>query len=390
MSEFLTQMSDAQKIDSIVNFHKNFDTMSPEDRNKWLENIGEITVEHFFRANQRAFEEEGPKKKRTPGRREFFLGVIKNKLKSDLPPLPKGHPADNYLQENKKIRELAEKAKTAAQNANMGNVRVLEELLETVHLHYLKKEDALFPYLEKHGFTYPSVGMWDFQDEIRAGLKAAIAELRSQNFGEAAAKLPEFLNDATTMSVREERMILPTAMLLLSNDEWKQIRRAEEEIGFALKPKPPFWQGEETQKPKEASDENTISLDVGSLSIEQIKLVFSHVPFDVTIVDENDRVAFFNQAKERFFSRSPSVIGREVKYCHPPKSLDRVLEIVDAFKKGERDEAEFWINLKGRLIHIRYFALRDKERRYKGVMEITQDITGIKQIEGERRLLDWN
>ena len=138
-----------------------------------------------------------------------------------------------------------------------------------------------------------------------------------------------------------------------------------------------------------ASSLSSIFLKEGSLSQEQLNLFFSHLPFDVTFVDENDRVAFFNQGSERTFLRSPGIIGREVKFCHPPKSVDTVLVILEAFKNGSKDSAEFWINFGGKLIHIRYFALRDEDKNYKGVIELTQDITEIQKIEGERRLLDW-
>lgn len=130
-------------------------------------------------------------------------------------------------------------------------------------------------------------------------------------------------------------------------------------------------------------------LQNGSLSQEQLELFFNHLPFDITFVDENDRVVFFNKGPERTFTRSPGVIGREVKFCHPPKSVDTVLKIVGAFKDRSKDSSEFWITFNERLVYIRYFALRDKDKNYKGVVEITQDITDIKKIEGKRRLLSW-
>ena len=111
----------------------------------------------------------------------------------------------------------------------------------------------------------------------------------------------------------------------------------------------------------------------GRMTLEQVLLVFNHLPVDITVVDENDRVLFFNKPKERFFPRSPAIVGRSVNNCHPPESVHIVEEIVETFRNGERDTAIFWIELKGRFILIQYFALRTDEGEYRGVMEVSQD-----------------
>ena len=125
------------------------------------------------------------------------------------------------------------------------------------------------------------------------------------------------------------------------------------------------------------------------MTVEQVNLLFRTLPIDLTYVDENDKVIFYNRGEERVFPRSAGVIGREVRFCHPPKSVDTVLKILEAFRKGEQNEASFWITFKERQIYIRYFAVRDDKKNYKGVIEMSQDITEIKQIDGERRLLEW-
>ena len=129
--------------------------------------------------------------------------------------------------------------------------------------------------------------------------------------------------------------------------------------------------------------------ETGRMTLEQVLLVFNHLPIDITVVDENDRVLFFNKPKERFFPRSPAIVGRSVNNCHPPESVHIVEEIVETFRKGERDTAIFWIELKGRFILIQYFALRNDDGEYKGVMEVSQDATEIRKLEGQRRLLNW-
>lgn len=125
------------------------------------------------------------------------------------------------------------------------------------------------------------------------------------------------------------------------------------------------------------------------LSYEQINAIFSHLPIDVSFVDADDRVRFYNQSAERIFPRSPEVIGREVRYCHPPKSVDTVMAILSAFKSGEKNVAEFWLELHGKFLHIRYFAVRDATGAYMGTLEVMQNVTEIRKLEGARTLLSW-
>ncbi|OHE03529.1 MAG: hypothetical protein A2525_01640 [Sulfurimonas sp. RIFOXYD12_FULL_36_11] len=309
---------------------------------------------------------------------------------------PKGHPVTNYLDENIVIREICMKIENIFDVANLQTYQPTLTLLyelSKIHIHYLRKEDQLFPYLEKHGFTYPSTGMWKFHDEMRANLKTVTKAVERGALNDETLELmKETVKNIFDMTTREEKMLLPTSLKLLTQEEWIKIRKEEEEskdeIGYGFIENPPMWPSESDEDVQTATLDKLL-LQTGSLSQAQLNLFFSHLPFDVTFVDENDRVLFFNKGSERTFPRSPSVIGREVKFCHPPKSVDTVLTILEAFKDGSKESAEFWITFNERLIHIRYFALRDKEKKYKGVVEITQDITDIKKIEGERRLLDW-
>jgi hypothetical protein len=133
-----------------------------------------------------------------------------------------------------------------------------------------------------------------------------------------------------------------------------------------------------------------LKLATGGLTLEQLNLVLTHLPVDLTFVDRDDRVAYYSEGPERIFPRSPAIIGREVRNCHPPKSLHLVNKILDAFKSGDRDSAEFWITIGGKFIHIRYFAVRDAEGRYAGTLEVSQDITNLRRLEGQNRLLDWD
>ncbi len=189
---------------------------------------------------------------------------------------------------------------------------------------------------------------------------------------------------------REEHILFPVAAEILPAEVWDEMYAEAYEIGFAYieaeKPRP-----RAPLSPLPDTDEETGLLDLGSgkLSIEQIVLLFDHLPVDITYVDENDRVRFFSQPKDRFFTRSKSIIGRSVQNCHPHESVYMVEKIVDAFRSGEKDEATFWIQMKGKFILIKYFAIRNKKGEFKGTLEVSQDITDIRKLDGEKRLLDW-
>jgi PAS domain S-box-containing protein len=140
---------------------------------------------------------------------------------------------------------------------------------------------------------------------------------------------------------------------------------------------------------KPGFNETLLDLGTGALEPEQIKLIFNHLPVDITYVDEHDKVQYFSEPKERIFPRTKAIVGRDVHNCHPPESIHVVEKIIQSFRKGEKDNASFWINIKGKYILIQYFAVRNETNAYKGVIEVSQEISEIKMIEGEKRLLDW-
>ena len=189
---------------------------------------------------------------------------------------------------------------------------------------------------------------------------------------------------------KENKILFPTSLKIIKDSEWIDIREQFDGIGYC------DFTPESAKAPikevgKIASDKNikdAIELETGTLSKAEIEAIFDSMPVDVTFVDKDDEVRYFSQTKDRIFVRTKAIIGRKVQNCHPQKSIHVVNQIVEDFKKGTRDVAAFWINLEGRLIHIRYFPVRNKEGEYLGVLEVTQDITDIKKIEGEKRLLD--
>ena len=127
----------------------------------------------------------------------------------------------------------------------------------------------------------------------------------------------------------------------------------------------------------------------GTLTKEQLDSLLNTTPFEITFIDENDTVRYFNKPGKIIFVRTRAMVGRKVQNCHSAKSLDTVNKIVESFKTGKKNLAEFWINMNNRMVHIRFFAIRDPTGKYLGTMEIVQDITDIQKLQGEKRLLDW-
>ncbi|MCK5137102.1 MAG: DUF438 domain-containing protein [Bacteroidales bacterium] len=264
--------------------------------------------------------------------------------------------------------------------------------------HYVKKENILFPFLEKKWDSYrPITVMWSLHDDIRKKLIQIIQILKSDasSWADLNKQIGAYYFLVFGMIQKESLIIYPVASETISDDEWGEMHNQSFEYPFPFietPVKPKSRKEPVLEKQTEISQiDGDIKLksETGELNLEQILLLLNNLPVDITFVDENDKVRFFSRPKERFFPRSPAIIGRAVQNCHPPESVHIVEKIVTAFKNGEKDNAKFWLELKGKFILIQYFALRNDENEYKGVIEVSQDVTGIRALEGEQRLLDW-
>jgi DUF438 domain-containing protein len=274
--------------------------------------------------------------------------------------------------------------------------------------HYLRKENILFPYLEKHGFAGPSTVMWAIHDDIREGWRA-LAELLAagpeghpDSFVKRIAAVYEPLAKALCeMFYKEENILFPAALERLSTEEWLAVYAQGPEIGYAWIVPAETWAREVSaagtavppaREQEKAPAQGLLRLDTGAMTLEELNRLINYLPIDITYVDREDRVRFFSLGKDRIFARTAAIIGRKVQQCHPPASVDRVQRILDDFRAGVRDVAEFWIQAgadqEQQFIHIRYVALRDERGDYQGTLEVTQDVTHIRRLEGERRLLD--
>lgn len=315
--------------------------------------------------------------------------------KPEGPELVPGHPVRTMQAENAALRgtvaslrgALASLETEADADATRQPLARGLEALSQVERHYLRKEYGWFPVLEQYGVEAPPKVMWSVHDDIRAQLKGARERLEAGDLRGLAAELPVLLQAAEDMFLKEEDILFPLCLDLFSEEDWARVQRGEREFGYIVEPGPGFApaaaRGAEVQGRTAG-----VEFPTGALSEEQLRLVLQRLPFDLTFVDEDDTVRFYSEG-DRIFPRSPGVIGRKVQNCHPPKSVHVVEQILAAFRDGSKDVAELWLELKGRFVHIRYFAVRDGEGRYRGTLEVVQDITSLRKLEGQRTLLDW-
>ncbi len=308
-----------------------------------------------------------------------------------------GHPVDTFMRENRAaeavlvrieaaLKELTEAPSEDDLKAQREPLTALLKELRPLEIHFQRKENQLFPLFEAHDVSGPSQVMWGLHDEIRKLLKSALAF--EGDARRNVARVGELVTMTRDMIYKEEHILYPMALETLDEAEWGRVRRGEDEIGYAWVQPGTDWQPPDAAVTPTAAPvpTGTLQLDTGVLTPEQVNLLLSHLPVDITFVDEFDRVAYYSKGEERIFPRSPAVIGREVRKCHPPASLHKVNKIVESFRQGKRDTAEFWLHLNGMYVYIRYFAVRDAAGNYRGCLEVSQNIAPLQEISGERRI----
>lgn len=338
--------------------------------------------------------------------------VLKKHL--DLQETPEtipGHPVHTFVQENRELTRTAAQIRhlmaqisalpgEADATVAMDSIHQLLNDLMDVDKHYRRKEYLLFPYFEKNELPGPPAVMWGKHDELRELLKGTLQgfeQVDSFQADEAAA-----FNQFSTMAVveaiedmvyKEEKILYPTALTLLTDQDWYEIYQQSDEYGYSLYAPEFAWAPEgtlPTELQKDTLQSGRVQMPTGSFKLEEMIAMFQTLPFDMTFVDKDDTVRYFSPGRNRIFDRSRAILGRKVQYCHPPKSVHIVNQIVKDFKAGKEDAARFWINMQGKLIYIVYYAIRNDTGDYLGTLEVTQDLTEVRALEGERRLLEYD
>ncbi|MEJ5327921.1 MAG: DUF438 domain-containing protein [Candidatus Bathyarchaeia archaeon] len=354
---------------------------------------------------------EGVKREELRKLCDVHLAIFKEQLERQASDLTPTQPIRILMEEHRIMLQKAEQLSSIANKlAKVSEMRYVADDIHTVtHIaedfvdsekHYLREENVLFPVIEKHGITEPPAIMWMEHDQIRGykkKLRQLVQDLSEISFEDFKTQLHDTAsllhNQLSSHFYKENNILFPAALSVITDQEWLEIRREFDEIGYCC-----FTPVELTASPMlqteaanvSARSEGILQFETGSLTKEELDGLLNTLPVDVTFVDANDAVKYFSKPDKRIFVRTKAVIGRKVQLCHPEKSVHVVNRILNAFKTGKKDHAEFWINLNNRLIHIRYFAVRDSRGKYLGTLEVSQDVTDIKKLEGERRLLDWN
>ncbi|MBY9001903.1 MAG: DUF438 domain-containing protein [Candidatus Heimdallarchaeota archaeon] len=337
---------------------------------------------------------------------DVHLAVLEETLTDDINLAPEGHPVNILMQEHaillKYANELRDLYKNIKEKSHYNEIPDEFEKITSIidHFkasssHYAREENILFSYLEKHGVVQPPKIMWIDHDRIRDIEKNLYSLLEKKNtiqYADFVKTYHEYAHGLSEMLAshfsKENKVLFPTAMQVCTKDEWIEIRRQFDDIGYCcFTPELPDVEQITASKTLPTSiDDKSVNFGTGVLTFSELKMLFKVLPVDITYVGKDNTVKFYSEG-DRIFPRAPSIVGRLVENCHPDKSVDRVLEIIEGFRDNSLDKAEFWLEVGGRMIFIRYFPVRNSKGEYEGVLEVTQDITNIRKIEGEKRLL---
>lgn len=378
----------AKYIDAVANNDKSLDTYK-----EYEDDIKSVQAEELFELFYNQLQQKDSEANILTYL-DKLMHVFYQSLKHHVVLLPEESFLDHLDQENKQLVKRLEQIKHLLKENNVIVIKeVLYPLFNELTIfdnHYIKKENILFPYLEKKKEYFKGLSiMWSLHDQTRKSLRKVLDLLQADSPTEDSLNraIGRYFFDAYGLIQKEEAVLFVVAMDVCSINEFEHMRQQSFEYPFCFISTPEYW---EVQPIHETSDQWLYTTKTGSLTYDQLTLFLDTLPMDCTIVDENNKVVYYNNSKDRFFPRSPAVIGRDVRNCHPAESVAVVDRIIEAFRNHKKDVASFWIDFKGRKLLIQYYAIRDEKTHYKGVIEISQDITDIQSLEGQRRLLDWD
>ena len=408
---------DEDKINKIIEIKLDYikGNISIEKAKKMMRDSFEKITAQEFAICEQYLQKYGISDDLLAERMDEILEIFDGILVSEKLDLPSGHPVKTYLDEISAIREVLSKMKVQLGKKFIKNQWLeLYDKLGQISIHFSRKQNQLFPALESKGFDKPSKVMWTLDNNTKEIIRKSRGLLEGDKDQEFLKLQEEVMEMVEDMMVKEEEILLPTSMDLLSDEDFVKMRKGDDEIGYCLIKTPAPYGNKEgnVMSNLNGSNENDFMKDMaavlqkhgmlnssskndvldvaqGKLTLSQINLIFKHLQVDLSYVDENEIVKFYSDTKHRVFPRSAGVIGREVQNCHPRESVHMVEEIIRAFREGEQDEAEFWLEINGKFIYIIYNAVRDEEGNFRGVLEMMQDVTKIRSLTGTQRLLSW-
>ena len=407
MKDFLPKI-EMEKMQAMLELEEKYETgqLSLEEaREQMKTKVGKIRPYHLAFIEQNMKSREDDECIRADMRK--IIELVEGFMDYSRPDVPEDHPLSHYYKENDEMRRLILAVEDLIQYPMIKNQWLeLYDQIRQYPIHYQRKQNQLYPLLEKKGFDRPTTTMWNFDDIIRDEIKESLRLLEANDEEAFIAAQSELIANARDLMEKEETILYPTSYALISAEEFEDMKAGDQEIGFAFfKVDKPSSPNTHHSTPKEgfaedlqallskygysAGPQQELDVATGKLTLEQINLIYQHLPIDISFVDENELVKFYSDTDHRIFPRSKNVIGRQVSNCHPRKSVHIVEEIVAKFRSSEQDKAEFWINKPEVFLYIVYFAVRDKQGRFRGVLEMMQDCTHIRELTGSQTLLTW-
>lgn len=403
---------DTERLKALLQIEEDYETGKidlKEARRQLSEKVGRVHPYDIAKAEQHLVPADDEECRKVDMKKT--LQLLEGFLDTSRPDLSDDHPIMLYYRENDEMRKHLAEVENLLQFPLIKNqwLELYEALLQ-YPVHYTRKQNQLYPLLEKKGFDRPTTTMWTFDDFVRDEIKAAKRLLDEDQDDEFLARQKDVLAYTRDLMEKEETILYPTSLAMISPAEFEEMKEGDREIGFAfIEPEASLLKQPTQKSAAETSGfaaelqallgkygysvgndkDQVLEVKTGKLTLEQINLIFRHLPVDISFVDENELVKFYSDTPHRVFPRSKNVIGRQVTNCHPRSSVHIVREIVDKFRNGEQDKAEFWINKPGLFIYIIYYAVRDEAGRFRGVLEMMQDCTHIRDLEGSRTLLTW-
>ncbi|MHA1136133.1 MAG: DUF438 domain-containing protein [Candidatus Thorarchaeota archaeon] len=348
--------------------------------------------------------QDGVSQEDTQRMRDIQLELFKKSVENQEHIVLSGHPIHTLMSEHILLMEYANELDNIIGSISEGvreakaeflvRIRELIGFLAESESHYQREENSIFPILEKHGLTGPPQAMWSMHQDIHKlekelfGLNSESDSELSNNLGKMKDIVSELAIQIADHFYKENNIIFPASMRMFSEKEWDIVVQDFDDIGYCSYTPRPVRKEITKEDTANFAESGEVSFGSGSLTLEQLELLFNNLPVDTTFVDSEDKVRFFSESPNRIFVRSRAIIGRSVQLCHPADSVHIVQKILDDFREGKRDSAEFWLNLGSKTVHIRYFAMRNDSGKYLGCLEVSQDITEIRKIEGEKRLLE--
>ena len=409
MKNYLPKMESAkmEALYEIENAYKAGDLSLEEARKQIRERVGKVSAYHVAYLEQTMTEETEDECVREDI--HALIHLLDGFLDHSRPDLPANHPITHYLKENDEMRKLLLAVKDLVQYPMIKNQWLqLYEQISQYPIHYKRKQNQLYPVLERKGFSRPTTTMWTFDDIVRDEIRESARLLEAGDEEKFIPLQSTLIAHCRDLMEKEEVILYPTSLALIDDAEFEEMKSGDQEIGFAffsVSAEPKTMPGQSsvatdgfakdlqallTKYGYSVGEGDQLNVTTGKLTLEQINLIYKHLPIDISFVDENELVCFYSDTDHRIFPRSKNVIGREVMNCHPRKSAHIVREVIDKLRSGEQNKAEFWINKPGMFIYIVYVAVRDAAGKFRGVLEMMQDCTHIRALEGSQTLLTWS